>query len=129
MLLPQISDALCWSLGFRCLLLRDTGLTENGAQLVCKASNVFEALETLDLSGNEMTEASIEVLGESLGYHKQLEKLMLDDNELESDGVKALASVLQDAAVVPELQGTSHRCLRPLLLLHMHLLPMMDHTW
>ena len=40
----------------RWLILRDTGLTEDGAELVCRASHGFAALETLDLSFNPLTQ-------------------------------------------------------------------------
>eukprot|EP01047_Picozoa_sp_COSAG01_P111485 COSAG01_NODE_40269_length_465_cov_9.592896_1_plen_82_part_01 len=60
--LPRMCGLACVRAGGRTgrwLILRDTGLTEDGADLVCRASHGFAALETLDLSGNEITEAVV----------------------------------------------------------------------
>ena len=107
----------CRSRGWICrwLLLRDTGLTEDGAKLVCHATLGMRALETLDLSGNEITVDAVEDLSRCLEAHTSLKQLLLDDNELESEGAKALAVVLQREALVPALEGEQrlflYRCL------------------
>jgi hypothetical protein len=104
----------------RWLILRDTGLTEDGAELVCRASHGFAALETLDLSGNEITEAVVGgALAECLEVHSELLQLLLDDNELEDEGVEALAAILEQPTLLPKLQGASG-CARASTHIHTH---------
>jgi len=66
----------------------------------------MHALETLDLSGNEITADAMDALSACLEAHTGLKQLMLDDNELETEGAKALADVLGNEAMAPVLEGT-----------------------
>jgi hypothetical protein len=63
------------------------------------------ALETLDLSGNELTKGSLGQLSKALVKHKQLKQLLLDDNEFGSTGAKGLAALLDVADNAPALEG------------------------
>lgn len=66
----------------------------------------MHALETLDLSGNEITADAMDALSACLEAHTGLKQLMLDDNELETEGAKALADALGNEAMAPALEGT-----------------------
>ena len=66
----------------------------------------MHALETLDLSGNEITADAMDALSACLEAHTGLKQLMLDDNELETEGAKALADALDNEAMAPALEGT-----------------------
>lgn len=91
--------------------LRLTGLTEDGAVLVMKATHGMGSLTSLNLAGNDITEDSVEPLLECLKCHTKLEELILDDNDLEDSGVQALAEFLEsgdsDATVLPSLKTLS----------------------
>jgi len=82
------------------LNLCDTGLTEDGAVLVMRATAGMTGLTTLNLSGNDLTEEAVPPLLECLRGHPTLQQLMLDDNELENDGAEAIADFFATEASV-----------------------------
>lgn len=59
-----------------------------------------EPLVLLDLSGNEITPDGVEALGACVAQLPNLEKFLLEDNELGAEGCTALAAVLAPPAVV-----------------------------
>ena len=81
------------------LNLRDCGLGEKGSSAVIHAlKDAAVQLEFLDLSGNDMTATEAEELGNvllSVPCMSKLRELALDDNEIGSDGVIAIAAHLK----------------------------------
>lgn len=79
------------------LNLRDDGFTSDGVEAIFNIleTTTFPHLTTLDLSGNEISEDTMEVLTDWLASAvPNLTHLYLDDNELGSDGVLLLSRVI-----------------------------------
>jgi Ran GTPase-activating protein (RanGAP) involved in mRNA processing and transport len=76
--------------------LRDTGLTEKGVIAVLVALGVSSAqVKYLDISGNEITEDSMEDISKYLAKLHAIEELFIDDNEFGTEGAVILSKSLQ----------------------------------
>jgi Ran GTPase-activating protein 1 len=92
------------------LRLRDSALDENGSVAVIQALTGQEALEELDISGNDITGNLSHALGPFLLDEKcYLKTLFMDDNEIGSAGATDLAHILLKSAC-PRLERLSLCC-------------------
>jgi len=72
------------------LHLGDTLLADEGITEISKSIKSNTCLISINLSGNDMTSASVDSLLDSIS-NKKLKKLILSDNELKSSGLKKLS--------------------------------------
>ncbi|GAB9466267.1 Ran gtpase-activating protein 2 [Globisporangium polare] len=85
----QLAQAVGKQTQLRFLKLRDASLGGEGAKKVLKAlaASSIQLLE-LDLSGNELEDDGLAAIAPLLKKQTQLQVLRLDDNEITSEGVK-----------------------------------------
>lgn len=85
----QLADAVRQQKQLQYLKLRDASLGSEGAELVLEALNEsgIQLLE-LDLSGNELMDEGLAIVGSLLKSQKLLKVLRLDENEITSEGLK-----------------------------------------
>eukprot|EP00937_MAST-01D_sp_MAST-1D-sp2_P008289 g8289.t1 len=90
-----LAGALAAQPALRRLVLRDSGLGDGGVARVCAAVGATApGLVELELSGNDMTGESIGAAADCAASKAALEHLGLEENEMGSDGARALAARL-----------------------------------
>lgn len=100
----QLADAVRQQKQLQYLKLRDASLGSEGAELVLEALNEsgIQLLE-LDLSGNELMDEGLAIVGSLLKSQKSLKVLRLDENEITSEGLKDFVdSISSDSLPVLE---------------------------
>ncbi|OQR95756.1 hypothetical protein THRCLA_07598 [Thraustotheca clavata] len=88
------------------LNLRDASIGDDGLIAISKAllKNKVTGIRVLDVSGNDLTEASMEALGQLVAALPQLEELRIEENEIGSDGAQKLARFLHKKNVISKLR-------------------------
>lgn len=100
----QLADAVRQQKQLQYLKLRDASLGCEGAELVLEALNEsgIQLLE-LDLSGNELMDEGLAIVGSLLQSQKSLKVLRLDENEITSEGLKEFVdSISSDSLLALE---------------------------
>eukprot|EP01035_Chromulina_nebulosa_P023891 gene23891-31003_t len=73
------------------LNLRDAGIEDEGVEALIESLTESNApIKYLDLSGNDLSQDSMEIISKYLTNKLTIEELAFDDNEIESDGLKYL---------------------------------------
>lgn len=85
------------------LLLRDTGLCKQTVLDILLDTNSLPNLSILDLSGFEFEVEDGNLLGQIISQRNNLQKLWLDDNELESEGVINICKIARKSKSMLEL--------------------------
>ncbi|KDO26104.1 hypothetical protein SPRG_08465 [Saprolegnia parasitica CBS 223.65] len=88
------------------LNLRDASIGDDGLIAISEAliANMVSGIRVLDVSGNDLTEASMAALARLVQALPQLEELRIEENEITSSGAQVLARVLQKKAVAKHLR-------------------------